>query len=325
MTADAAVRAATSPTLAMTGHVRHVEDLCPVLRRITLGGPDLAHLGVAGPTLDLRLRLVVPHAGSTTETVMDCVSDMRPEASAGEDSFSWYPTWLTKPESQRGVMRTYTARNLRHTARGTELVIDFVLHGRDSAAGPASWWALLAEVGDTVTVLGPNKNLCAADYSGIEWRPGSARNVLLAGDETAVPAALGILEELAGQSEAGLWRGHALLEVPTFDDMLNATVPPGVHVTWLPRTDAPRGAMLATALKAAAPMSGGSTFTAVEDVDVDTSALWETETGDPADRYAWVAGEAGMLKPLRRWLLGPAGLTRGQVAIMGYWREGRAG
>ena len=69
------------------------------------------------------------------------------------------------------------------------------------------------------------------------------------------------------------------------------------------------------------------------DIDPD---LWETPTYSSAgesvegvatrarQRYAWIAGEAGMVKALRRFLVTDAGLDRRQVAFMGYWRLGRA-
>jgi NADPH-dependent ferric siderophore reductase len=40
--------------------------------------------------------------------------------------------------------------------------------------------------------------------------------------------------------------------------------------------------------------------------------------------YAWLAGEAGTVKGLRRHLVQETGLDRGSVAFMGYWRLGRA-
>jgi NADPH-dependent ferric siderophore reductase len=50
--------------------------------------------------------------------------------------------------------------------------------------------------------------------------------------------------------------------------------------------------------------------------------------GDP-DRssglYAWLAGEAGVVKRLRRHLVQDCGIDRASVAFMGYWREGRPG
>ncbi len=45
---------------------------------------------------------------------------------------------------------------------------------------------------------------------------------------------------------------------------------------------------------------------------------------DLEDTYAWIAGESWMVKALRRSLVSELGLERGQVAFMGYWREGVA-
>ena len=40
--------------------------------------------------------------------------------------------------------------------------------------------------------------------------------------------------------------------------------------------------------------------------------------------YAWLAGEAGAIKTLRRHLVTDRGVDRRAVAFMGYWRQGRA-
>ncbi len=39
--------------------------------------------------------------------------------------------------------------------------------------------------------------------------------------------------------------------------------------------------------------------------------------------YVWVAAEQGVVRGIRRHLLGEVGLGRAQVALMGYWRLGR--
>jgi NADPH-dependent ferric siderophore reductase len=39
---------------------------------------------------------------------------------------------------------------------------------------------------------------------------------------------------------------------------------------------------------------------------------------------AWLAGEAGVIRTLRRHLVGERGVDRKAVAFMGYWRKGRA-
>ncbi|MBJ7452934.1 MAG: SIP domain-containing protein, partial [Blastococcus sp.] len=111
----------------------------------------------------------------------------------------------------------------------------------------------------------------------------------------------------------------------------------GVEVTWLPRSTgaglpAPRGSLLTAAVvEAAAELAdvlAPSHVDTLEDVDVDSGILWEVpaETAPPARSsgvYAWLAGEAGVVKGLRRHLVQERGIDRRSVAFMGYWREGR--
>ena len=73
----------------------------------------------------------------------------------------------------------------------------------------------------------------------------------------------------------------------------------------------------------------------VDDDEVDPN-VWETPVysssgeqiaPDPgADvrdgLYAWIAGESKVVTGLRRHLVRERGVDRGQVAFMGYWREG---
>jgi NADPH-dependent ferric siderophore reductase len=77
-----------------------------------------------------------------------------------------------------------------------------------------------------------------------------------------------------------------------------------------------------------------------EDVNVDVDILWETParmdtkaigaTKNPhvpagaMPFYAWIAGEAGVIKDMRRNLVREVGIDRKQVAFMGYWRQGKA-
>jgi NADPH-dependent ferric siderophore reductase len=63
----------------------------------------------------------------------------------------------------------------------------------------------------------------------------------------------------------------------------------------------------------------------LDDVDVDSGILWEVpeEAQRTSGPYAWLAGEAGVVKGLRRHLVQEAGLDRRSVAFMGYWRQGR--
>lgn len=225
-----------------------------------------------------------------------------------------------------GCMRTYTVRDV--LGRGTadqRLVVDLVTHEPEHGPlGPAGAWASRARVGDVVQVIVPRQG---HDFGGIEFRPGAAREVVLAGDETAVPAVCAILEQLPDDA-----RGTALLEVPVTQDVLRVRTPAGVRVVWLPRDG--RHAQGARALGGIEMLFGlAPEGPAADEVDPD---LWETPTysssgqqvssraPDPDDVYVWVAGESGMVTAVRRRLVRDVGLDRRQVAFMGYWRRGVA-
>jgi NADPH-dependent ferric siderophore reductase len=161
----------------------------------------------------------------------------------------------------------------------------------------------------------------ADEYGGIEWAPPPPGDgpLLLVGDETAVPAIASILETLP----AG-YDGRAILEVASAEDFIDVRTDADVEVVWLARSTYPRGAQLLAAVRSLVPAQGAPAEP-VSDVDPD-GLVWETPTGERADGapYAWIAGEAGVVRDLRRYLVGDAGLPRSSVAFMGYWRVGRA-
>ncbi|AXJ09152.1 NADPH-dependent ferric siderophore reductase [Arthrobacter sp. PM3] len=331
-------------TLAFDVRVTAVRQLSPNFRRITFGGYSLRDFGVHGSTLDLRIKLMIPARAADGSGIP------LPEFRTG--GAGWYSEWLAMDPASRGSMRTYTVRQERLDAVYPEIDVDFVLHFDDSGnGGPAANWALTAKPGDALTLIGPNNRaahcVTAETYSGIEWRPGLAQRVLIAGDETAVPAISAILESLPAYMS-----GHAILEVPQAGDFQDLTSPADVEITWLARGAAtgrsrPHGEMLQEAVRAALPEPGwvgiktaGAAGPEPEDVNVDHDILWETPAGmdsaalgasrnpdKPAGAmpfYAWIAGEAGTVKELRRYLVRDVGLDRKQVAFMGYWRQGKA-
>ena len=190
-----------------------VERLSPSFVRVVFGGPALAGFGVDGPLYDQRIKLVFPGADGRVPSV------------AGADE-SWFDTWLARPEEERGHMRTYTVREVRGSGADTRLVVDLVLHLADGATGPGSRWAAAAVVGDRVVVMAPRRG---EPFGGIEFAPGDARRVLLAGDETAVPAICAILRDLPSDAQ-----GAAFLEVPDTDDVLEVPAPAAVAVDLAP-------------------------------------------------------------------------------------------
>ena len=234
---------------------------------------------------------------------------------------------MAVPEQQRGSMRTYSVRELRVADTGeTEVVVDFVLHLQPGLTGPASTWASTAAVGDELLIVGPRR--AREDRSGIEWAPGVASDVLLAGDETAAPAIARILEDAPRALQ-----GNAFIEVPSVADILTIQAPPGVSVTWLPRSP---GAEHGTALIPAVLTHVGEAPATVEVRDLEGEEMvWETpvysglgeEISVPdatAETYFWIAGESGVVTTLRRHLVKDRGIDRAQVAFMGYWRRGVA-
>jgi len=297
------------PVLA-TVAVRSVERLSPSFLRIELGGAALADFGVDGPVYDQRFKLLVPGPNGLPALSED----------------NWWTDFQALPEAERGAIRTYTIREVRGEGEDTRIVVDIVLH--PGAHGPGSDWAAAANEGDEVIVCVPRRG---EFFGGIEWQPQDADRLLLVADETAVPAVCSILGSLPEDA-----RGTAFLEVPAKEDVQEIAVPDGITVTWLPREGAPVGEL---ALQAVADQLGfqapaGETANADDPVDPD---LWETPTysssgedittgttDDPAydGRYAWIAGEAGMVKALRRHLVNDLSLPRRQVAFMGYWRHG---
>lgn len=305
------------PMLLEEVEVTAVERLSPTFVRIELGSPALAEFGVDGPLYDQRIKLIFPPEGG----------ELEPFAGADE---TWMRTWFERPAEERGHMRTYTVRAVRGSGPDTRLVVDFVLHGVDGhgEAGPGSAWAARARVGDRIGTLAPRAGM---SFGGIEFLPGTATRLVLAADETAVPAACAVLEQLPADA-----CGAAYLEVPEAGDVLPVRHPEGFSVTWLPRVGRPHGERLHAAViegLGAPPALVGTPEVADEEVDPD---LWETprfsSSGEEvapdaqphADLYCWIAGESKFVTGLRRVLVNDLGIDRTQVSFMGYWRQGVA-
>ena len=247
----------TRPVDVLT--VASVTDVTPSVRRIVLSGTPVA-AAAAGPTISL----LVPRVG-----------DPAPQwpAVARDGRIVW-------PTGSHGVsLRSYTARR-QDTDRG-EVEIDFVLHGD----GPAAAWAGAAVPGTTVAVAGGGP---------LGDRP--AGWLLLAGDETALPAITRILAAAPSST-----RGVALVEVADATEEQSPPAPEGLEVRWLHRNGTPpgEGTLLADAVAA-------------------------LDRPDGEDLFAWVAAESAAVRAIRADLRSRWGLGRAQHHAIGYWRRGRA-
>ncbi|MFD5213836.1 siderophore-interacting protein [Microbacterium sp. NPDC058345] len=283
--------------------VSRITPLSPHFTRITLAGDDLQHFGTDG--LDQRIKLIIPFADGTITDV----GQFDETQSMGE----WYRRWRELPDEKRNPIRTYTIRAPRPQDR--EIDVEFVLHGTE---GPASAWASAARVGDPMFVVGPDSR-SEEQGGGIEWKPGSASSVLIAGDETAAPAIRSIVEALPADAV-----GEVCIEVPTEADALPLTAPDGVRVSWLARSGAAHGVRLSAAVHAWGRQRASSSAAADLDDPSSDEILWEVPDAVDGGEYAWLAGEAGTITALRRHLVRDLGIDRRSIAFMGYWKQGRA-
>lgn len=153
--------------------------------------------------------------------------------------------------------------------------------------GLASDWAREARPGAVMHLAGPPGGLIV---------PHSYDRYLLAGDITALPAIARRLEELPRSA-----KGWAFVEVPDAAERIELSAPEGVEVRWLHRDD--RSAAADEAFVRA----------------VTSVAVPEGERV-----YVWVAGEAGQIKPLRRWVRDELRLGKADHDITGYWKRGVA-
>jgi NADPH-dependent ferric siderophore reductase len=148
--------------------------------------------------------------------------------------------------------------------------------------GLAGPWAMRAQPGDEVRFSGPGG--AYAPSPDAAWH-------LLAGDESAIPAIAASVERLP----AGV-RAHVLIEVEGPDEEQKLETPGDATITWLHRGEGRVGEAL-------------------------VRAVTELEF-PPGDVQAFVHGEAGFVKELRRLLLKERGVARERLSISGYWRLG---
>ncbi|WP_405758068.1 siderophore-interacting protein [Streptomyces sp. NBC_01420] len=148
--------------------------------------------------------------------------------------------------------------------------------------GLAGPWAARAKAGDPVTFMGPGGGYAPDASAG--WH-------LLVGDESALPAVAAALEQMPAGAVV-----RAFVEVEDAAEEQKIATPDGVEITWLHRAGRPVGEALTAAVT-------GLEFPA-------------------GDVQAFVHGEAGFVKDIRRHLRLERGIPASQLSISGYWRLG---
>lgn len=328
-------------------------------------------LGSYRGVLDGYVKLLVPPAAEHDEHGR--ITRLNPEPVHIDLTDTWRQDWFALPDTERGWMRTYTLRASRlrepdaalrkviealpaaplipagvslPAAPGIdsalpEIDLDFVCHTEVSSdgvecMGPGATWASLAEKGDRVSILAP----LAGQPLWASWSSGGAERIILAVDETAVPAALSILADYAAgeQKPAEI---QLIAEVPHVTDSLTTLwegpyphLPalselPNLTVNWCAREDAPRGEGLTVGLRKALGLgawnSKGASITAEPspDCDGETEVVWTLADDENPQIYIFIAGEASVVKTLRRICVQEASIPKNDVSFMGYWRVGR--
>ncbi|MFE5583817.1 siderophore-interacting protein [Kitasatospora sp. NPDC056531] len=248
-----------------------VRRITPRTTRVTFEAETLAD--TVGTAPDQQLKLCFPRPGQR-EPVLPAPQD---------DPMGWYQAYVAIPEAERPLLRSFTLRRREPGTRRIE--IDFVLHGD---TGPAAGWALRAAPGDRLGMVGPSALYAppvplAEVAADTDW-------VLLAGDETALPAIATLLEALPEGERAYVW-----IEVADRAERQELESRADLEVQWLYRDGAAPGTVLTEAFRDAV-LPGGEPF-------------------------VWLAGEAGAVRAIRRWLIEEQGVPKSDIDFTGYWRH----
>jgi len=176
------------------------------------------------------------------------------------------------------VRRRYT---IRHYDRGRRrLDLDFVLHGD----GPGMRWAQAARPGDGIEVVGPRGKITLVREAA--WH-------LFAGDATAVPGALAMMEALPNDVPAA-----AFLQVDGQDERQSLDGDRGRQVTWQYESAESKDDAGLTAALAGARLPVGR-------------------------GHAYLAGEVALVNALKATLLA-RGWSPDDISAKAYWNRGRA-
>lgn len=268
--------------------------LSPSFVRLTLSGADLHQ---CSPTLlDQRIKLLLG-ASAQLDPILD-----------GD----WFGTWQSMTDQP--AMRTYTLAAVR--AEVGEVDIDVVLHPASGGepAGPATEFAAHAPLGSRLLLVVADRRISGHDEVGVAYHPGPASRVILVADETALPAVQNILDA----ARPGV-RYELYAEVPQAGDVRELHC---AHAVWSVRA---RGQSLLESLpfgRDAGPVASTGPDR-VDDATETGSLLWEETADARGGRYLWAAGEAGLIRSIRR-SAREAGFEKSECSFMGYWRRGAA-
>jgi NADPH-dependent ferric siderophore reductase len=243
------------PEAYFRAEVIDVRALSAVMRRIVLGGDGLADYRSSGAP-DEWFRLMVPPERQRQVELPTRLGQQFHFANP-QPAPRWYSLRRWHPD--------------RH-----EVTVDVVVHDH----GAATRWAESVRPGDQILISQPHGRGIGTDA---DW-------VLILADQTGVPAACRILENLSPQQHA-----HAVFEAPNEAATFTPTSPADLKVCWAYN---PSPATIPSPLSAA----------------VRTIEL------PPGQGYVWMAGEASCARDVRRYFRHELTWRSQHYDIVGYWR-----
>lgn len=233
-------------------------NITPHMRRVVVATDDARHFVEGG----MHVRLLIPP--KDREPVWPHTEpDGRIHWPKGEDELT---------------LRAYTIRSI-DLARG-EMNIDFVVHEGDDV--PGATWAMTAQPGDRAGLIGPGGGGVPA-----------ARKLILAGDETALPAIARIAAAMPAEADVRIF-----LEVADGQEEQPLVSSASMDVTWLHRNGAAPGAS-----------------DALERILRDIVPAADPQT------YVWAACEQKQARAIRAFVKSELARDAGTFSIAAYWQR----
>lgn len=188
--------------------------------------------------------------------------------------------WIHAEKEIAPAVRTYTHKGVNLNTN--ELYIDFVNHGEN---GPASAWAINAEVGDKLGV--------AMRTQPKQLYPSTSEWFLLVGDATAIPVLGAILESLPESA-----KGVCVIVVSSSEDIQQLSTNASIEFTWIVEQDIHDESKLVEAVK---------------NIEIPS-----------VPKFGYVACEFSAVKQIRSYLRKELEWSSSELYAYSYWKQGVA-
>ena len=328
------------------------EELSKHLVRVHVAGEQLRTMPWGeqgpGPRADSYVKVLIPPAGGAVDVD---VADMA----------RWRREFMAAPREDAGWMRTYTVRDATTVElagqRVPELAIDVVLHGDpEHGMGPGAAWGDSVRAGDSARLLVPSED--SAWWAAWDDGRAAGQDVVIAGDETALPAISAIVDgveqrvrvnrpvdgayepprsitvavEVPAEADAVPGAGpRALARAASYDEhgAHRVVLDGGTELvwTWLPRGTRERNLALELwlweRLAEHARRYWAVGHTELASWQDESEFVWATARPEGRGTYWFLAAESSAVKSMRRMCVS-GGVPKADISFMGYWKQGAA-